>query len=88
MRIVIAFIAFIFLTGCAKVVKDFVDNAAPPTRPPVIGGGADDDGAFKLSPGSVRSVGTNISMKATITPTNRLMTGNNVSAVMSMHKSR
>jgi hypothetical protein len=87
MRIVLAAIAFIFLTGCAKVVKDFVDNAAPPTRPPVVGG-AEDDGAFKLSPGSVRSVGTNISMKATITPTNRLMTGNNVSAVMSMHKSR
>lgn len=87
MRIVVALIAFIFLTGCAKVVKDFVDNAAPPMRPPVAGGG-EDDGAFKLSPGSVRSVGNNISMKATITPTNRLMTGTNMSAVMSMHKSR
>ena len=87
MRIVVAFIAFIFLTGCAKVVKDFVDNTPPPVTP-VVAGGADDDGAFKLSPGSVRSVGTNISMKATITPTNRLMTGTNMSAVMSMHKSR
>ena len=88
MRIVLAFIAFMFLTGCAKVVKDFVDNAPPPVTPPVVVGGADDDGAFKLSPGSVRSAGTNISMKATITPTNRLMTGTNMSAVMSLHKSR
>lgn len=88
MRIILALIAFVFLTGCAKVVKDFVDNAKPPTPPVVIGGSDEDDGAFKLSPGSVRSVGTNISMKATITPTNRLMTGTNMSAVMSMHKSR
>jgi hypothetical protein len=86
MRVVIILLAFLFLTGCAKVVKDFVDNA-PPVQPPVLGG-FDEDSGFKLSPGSVRSVGTNISMKATITPTNRLMTGTNMSAVMSLHKTR
>jgi hypothetical protein len=83
------FVFMLLTTGCAKVVKDFVDNAPDPVTPVVPPPpGAEDDGAFKLSPGMVRSQGSNISMKATITPTTQTMTGTNMSAVLGLHKSR
>lgn len=88
MRIVLALSLLMVLSGCAKVVDDFVTGGDPAITPPVIGGGSDDDGAFKITPGSVRSAGTNISMKAVITTNRHVSTGNNVSAVMGLHKSR
>lgn len=87
MRILLALTLLMMLSGCAKVVDDFVTGGDPAITPPTIGS-TDDDGAFKMTPGSVRSTGSSISMKAVITTNRHVSTGNNVSAIMGLHKSR
>jgi hypothetical protein len=92
MRLVLIALLFVFTTGCAKVVDDFVKGGDPAVTPPgPIGGDGDNDdlsNQLKLSPGMVRSNATGIAMQARITTTRHVMTGSNVSAVVGLHKSR
>lgn len=87
MRILLASLLLLVVTGCAKVVDDFVaDGDGPMTPPPGINDS--EDGALKLSPGMVRATGGTVGMTARITNDRLLMTGSNVSATIGLHKSR
>lgn len=89
MRVLLALSLITILTGCAKVVDDFVqggEELPPPAPPPVAT--SDDDYALKLSPGMVRSTGGSLGMTARITTSRHVMTGTSVSAIVGLHKSR
>lgn len=88
MRILLASLLLMVVSGCAKVVDDFVADGDGPMTPPTTTTNDTEDGALKLSPGMVRASGGTVGMTARITNDRLLMTGSNVSATIGLHKSR
>ena len=93
LRLVLILLALGFATGCDKTIGDFVDGAKEVVPPE-----PDDDDetttaspAIKMSPGRVTSASVGagaISMDATVTPTRRVMTDTDMSAVITINQSR
>ncbi len=90
-KILIASIIFISLSGCNGVVKDFVDGAKPaePVTPTPPNSQDDLGGPYmKLSPGHMVSADQGIGVKVNITTTKKTVSGDGVSAELSLSRSR
>ena len=85
----IIFILFLVfnLMGCNKAIKEFVATDLPSDG---IGGIIPATGKtrLKVSPGTITSSSSSISMKATVTPTDRLVKSSSMSAELTIHSQR
>jgi hypothetical protein len=90
MRLFIAIAISLLFVGCTGAINDFVDGGGGTDggeTPPIASLDGDDNGGFKLSPGSVIATSATISMRATLTPTRQQLKSATVNAELSLHSS-
>ena len=80
-------ISALILSGCDNTVSDFVGGVAPVKVLP-DSAVLNEPTQLKISPGSVTSKSADISMKATVTLTGRVLTGDGMSAQISVNRTK
>lgn len=81
-------LSFAVLLGCDGAVKNYVTGVTPPNgRAPAATTPSAGPVRLKVSPGHISSAGpSTLAMRATATPTQRLLKSTNISAELTLHR--